>query len=193
MAEISPLGASFVPGPFGPRGGGAAPVALAERRGRAVIQVMPAPGGDGALAAAVRTAFGLALPDGPGSAEHEAAAALWIGPRRWLLVADDPGFAGRVADAVGDRARWLDLSDARAVVTITGESARDVLNAGCPLDLHPDVFPDGATATSHFGPITLTLHRRGARFDLYVLSSYARHFWEMLTDAALPFGGEVDG
>lgn len=188
----SALGAAFVPGRFGAPAEGVAPVALAERRERAVVQVMPAPRGQRRLAGAVKDAFGLALPKGPGSSEREATAALWIAPHRWLLVADDPAFPARVAHALGDGARHLDLTHARTVVTIAGAAARDVLNAGCPLDLHPDAFRDGATATSHFGPVTVTLHRRGERFDLYVLSSYARHFWEMLTDAALPYGGEVE-
>ena len=42
-----------------------------------------------------------------------------------------------------------DISGGQTIIRLRGARARDLLNKGCPLDLHPRVFGVGQCAQSH--------------------------------------------
>jgi len=138
-------------------------VRLTERRPVSMVQVA-APNG-----------AALPYPDEPNRATGNA---LWLGPRRWLVV-DAPAPPGAIV---------TDLGQARTVIRLSGARARDVLATGCLLDLHPAVFPPGHCAQTVIAHCTVLIHAVDdtPSFDLYVARSYARHFWEFLVDAAAP-------
>ncbi|MBA3777391.1 MAG: hypothetical protein H0X11_13305, partial [Betaproteobacteria bacterium] len=101
--------------------------------------------------------FAVALPITPNTTmRSDALTAFWLGPRSWLLVAGGPSSApGGLSDFAAKRdslnaigAALFDLSASRVAYTLTGTHAAAMLASGCPLDLHPRVFPAGACAQS---------------------------------------------
>ncbi|MCF6469519.1 sarcosine oxidase subunit gamma, partial [Nonomuraea sp. MG754425] len=65
---------------------------------------------------------------------------------------------------------------------VLGPRAQDVLITGCPIDLHPDVFPGHAQTL--LGRASVILERRAAdRYRVYVRSSFTRYLAEWLLDA----------
>ncbi len=119
---------------------------------------------------------------------------LWLGPDEWLLVTS-PGreealeralleaFRGGVPGAV------VNVGEGRAVITLGGPAAREVLAKGCPLDLHPRVFGPDRCAQSLLAGSPVLLHQTRATpvFDLYVPRSAAEYLWVWLEDAAAEF------
>lgn len=178
---------------------GDAGLILCERphRGKVGLRGDPA---DRAFLDAVAGTLGFALPLVPNTvAEGEDTVALWLGPNEWLLVVtpyEGTPLAEDLDGALdGLHAGATVLTDSRTVIGLRGPAARDVLAKGCPLDLHPAAFPAGTCAQSLVGQVDvlLHLHRDGARFDLYVLRSYADHLWRWLEDAGAEFGTAVLG
>lgn len=115
---------------------------------------------------AIQEATGLALPTVPntvaGGTLHDA---LWLAPDEWLLQSLEPrtpALAAALTSAFQTTfASAVDLSSAYAVVALHGAAARRVLQAGCPLDLHPDVFTRSACAQSHFYKAGVILRAAG--------------------------------
>ena len=71
-------------------------------------------------------------------------AALWLGPDEWLVI--DPSAQPRDLEtalrgaADGAFVTTVDVSDNRLCFELSGAGARDVLQAGCPIDLDPPAF-----------------------------------------------------
>ncbi|HET9652575.1 MAG TPA: sarcosine oxidase subunit gamma family protein [Usitatibacter sp.] len=107
---------------------------------------------DGRFAAAVREAFGCALPPAANTfASGPQGEAIWLGPDEWLLVAQ-PDRGDAITQALrgalaGMRGSITDVSAARTVIEIAGDEARLVLAKGCPLDLHASAFAPESPAT----------------------------------------------
>ncbi|SDJ35716.1 sarcosine oxidase subunit alpha [Nonomuraea maritima] len=107
----------------------------------------------------------------------------------WEVRGDDPGVGLRLGPSwwlvTGDatpRPGWVDVSGQRTVLELSGPSAEDVLITGCPLDLHPSVFPGHAQTL--LGRTSVVLERREpGRYRVYVRSSFARYLAEWLLDA----------
>ncbi|MFT0531370.1 sarcosine oxidase subunit gamma [Castellaniella hirudinis] len=146
---------------------------------------------DAALSAAVRQAIGVDLPVAPNTvAQAGDRLALWLAPDEWLLrcVGDDP--AGLVADigrAAG--AGWFAVTDQTSgysVMHLHGPQASAVLNAGCPLDLHPRVLRLGQCAQTHFFRTSILLRPLaddGQAWELIVRRSFADYAARLLLDA----------
>lgn len=103
------------------------------------------------LAEAVRDTLG-AFPE-PGET-HEIAAGriLWFGPGQALVLG---------SPVSPDGAALADQSDGWTAVTLTGETATDILARLTPLDLRDQAFASGATARTHLGHMTVSLTRTG--------------------------------
>ena len=80
--------------------------------------------------------------------------------------------------------RGVDVSAARTCLELDGPHALDVLEHGCSLDLHPDVFAVGDRARTNLAKAQVVLHRTGeAAYRVYVGSSYADYLCRWLIDA----------
>ena len=93
-----------------------------------------------------------------------------LGPDEWLLVAptgDSPDFSA----LAGRHHSLVDVSHCYAAFAIEGESAPLVLAAGCPLDLHPEVFTPGSATRTLLGKAEVVLWRLGGA-PSYRLPSY---------------------
>ena len=184
----SALDAVRRPGVFG-RDTAQPGVTLAERRGFYLMQVSASPGGEAALAAALRDKHGVSLDSRPNRASYgKDALALWLGPQRWLI--ETPGAPALSLPA--EQAAIVELDHARCVLRLSGPNARDVLAKGCLLDLHPVAFTAGACAqTNLFHSMALIHAVDDTTFDVYLPRSFGQSVWESLTDAAGEYGCRV--
>jgi sarcosine oxidase subunit gamma len=140
-----------------------------------------------------RTQLGVRLYDPPASAPAlglplepnrvqagDGRSALWLGPDEWLVVADGPLALGVPAGA----GSVVDLSANRVVLELRGQDARDVLAAGCALDLHPRAFGPGRCAQTLLARANVILEQTAAdAFRVYVRPSFAGYLRAWLDDA----------
>ncbi|MEV4373054.1 2Fe-2S iron-sulfur cluster-binding protein [Nonomuraea sp. NPDC049637] len=98
---------------------------------------------------------------------------LRLGPSWWLVTGDAAPGPG-----------WVDVSGQRTILELSGPGADDVLITGCPVDLHPDVFPGHAQTL--LGRAAVILERRApGEYRIHVRSSFTTYLAEWLLDAVL--------
>jgi methylglutamate dehydrogenase subunit D len=148
-----------------------------------------------ALVAAVETAFGLTLPDGPRRVTVGALTFAGTGPTQWMASAEGTeaeGFTARLRARLGPFAAVTDQSDARLVLQLSGADVRDVLAKGVPIDLHPKVFKVGDVAVTQAAYIGMQIDRLDeATYQLATARSTAGSFWSWLSASAAEFGYDV--
>jgi sarcosine oxidase subunit gamma len=135
------------------------------------------------------TSFGVQLPTTPMRAQVAGArAALWLGPDEWLLLA--PEERGTALDAAlsgalaGQPASLVDVSHRQVGLVVAGPHAAELLNAGCPLDLDPTVFPVGMCTRTILGKVEIVLWRTADdTFRIEVARSFAPYVVELLREA----------
>ncbi len=115
------------------------------------------------------------------------------GPEQYWLRAPDERTVAALSSALDPRAGAVTpLSSSRALVSIEGAAARDVLAKGLAIDLDPAVFRVGQFAQTGLHHVGILVERRTEQgFDLYFPRTFAVTLLEWLTDAALPFGYEM--
>jgi sarcosine oxidase subunit gamma len=122
---------------------------------------------------------------------------LWLGPDEWLVTSPEgtaPELMARLTRALAGRhAAVIDLSASRAVIEITGSRARDLLEKGSGLDLHPRALGPGCCAQTLFAKLPVIIDQLSAAplYRLFVRRSAARWLTEWLIDAALEFRFEA--
>jgi sarcosine oxidase subunit gamma len=139
---------------------------------------------------AVRQVFNVDLPDAPNTVSTGAThAALWLGPDEWLLKSKAPRLPSAErsvrARQQDELASVVDVSSGYTVLELAGTRVREILQKGCPLDLHPRVFGIGRCAQSHFFKAGIILRPlRENAYELIVRRSYADYTVRILLDAA---------
>ncbi len=153
---------------------------------------------DGEFMGAVERTLGFALPAAPNTVFcGEEVLALWLGPDEWLIITPQDG-QGAVEDALnaaleGAVASVTDVTGGQTVINISGRNARDALDKGCTLDLHPRAFGERQCAQTLVAGVGVTLRwvDDTPSFDLVVRRSFAEHLALWLRDAALEYGAAV--
>ncbi len=114
---------------------------------------------------------------------------LWLGPDEWLLkLRDRQGEAMAVAlesALQGLHSAVVDVGHGNTTLLVQGPASADLLARGCPLDLHPRVFPTGALAQSHVakaGATVLCIYA-GIQYELTVRRSFADYLVRWLCEA----------
>jgi len=118
------------------------------------------------------------------------------GPEQfWVTAPVADSLATRLQEVVpATMGAVTSLSHSRTRIFIEGEPAREVLARSIPLDFHPSAFVIGQFALTGIHHTPVLVHRSGEqRYEIYAMRTFARSVWEWLTDAALPFGYEVEG
>jgi sarcosine oxidase, subunit gamma len=123
------------------------------------------------------------------SASQANRAALWLGPDEQLLlfsVDEGPAIATQLQGALATLPHSLvDVSHRQIAFEVAGALAQTVLNAGCPLDLHPASFPVGMCTRTVLGKADIVLWRTGAdMFHIEVWRSFADYASRFLAEAA---------
>ena len=173
-------------------------VVLRECGRRAQVCLRGGPGAD--FEQGVEKVLGVRPPLESGSAvRHGGTTLFWLGPDEWLAVfpsEEREEVVAALREALAPLpAAVVDLSHARAIVSVAGRQARSVLQKGCHLDLHPSRFRAGSAAQSKFARCHLLLHQTGdapPAYDLYVHRSFARYLWSWLEDAAAEYGVAIE-
>jgi sarcosine oxidase subunit gamma len=142
---------------------------------------------------AVADTLGAALA-GPNSwVAASGAQILWQAYDEWLLIAED-GSQGVIGASLrsalaGIHCAVTDVSDLRAAFGLQGPRARDVLQKGCAVDLHPRVFDAGSCVNAALAPVPVTLRQMDAEPTYEELDepSFASYLWTWLADAAAEY------
>lgn len=178
------------PGVFGAAGDG---IKIRLREGLGIASLIASREQEPALGRAFESRLGLSLPTRPVAVSSASHTLVWAGPGQWLLVAmAHDGFAEDCASLTA-HAAVADQSDGRAVLSLSGTMVRKVLGKGCMVDLHPRVFPVGATALTSIAYTGVHLWRSadgpdGAVYEIMVPRSMAGSFWSWLSASAAEFG-----
>lgn len=130
------------------------------------------------------------LPTEPNTVHaHGERAALWLGPDEWLVVGPSDSSARLQTDlraSLGDALdAVVDVSANRTVIELSGVGARDLLEAGCSLDVDPRVFPPGRCAQTLLARANVILWHVDATptYCVFVRPSFAAYLAAWLTDA----------
>jgi sarcosine oxidase subunit gamma len=161
-------------------------------------------GPDGPGAARVATVLGVttlgvtALP-GPSSwATGGSATVIWLGPDEWLATTPSRTPAELETElraAVGTDGAVVDVSAYRMALRLHGWHARDLLETGCAIDLHPRAFPSGSAAVTTLGlagVILLALDDTASDYRILVRASFAGYLADWLLDAATEFRSDIE-
>ncbi|MDZ7829950.1 MAG: sarcosine oxidase subunit gamma family protein [Halofilum sp. (in: g-proteobacteria)] len=150
---------------------------------------------DTAFTRAVREVTGLDLPVEPNTfVENDEFGAIWLGPNEWYVttpVGDELPVLEKLESALaGQHFAVNDLTSGLTTVRLSGTNARDLLEKGCTLDLHPRSFGSGQCAQTLVAKSgALILYRSDEpTFELVIRRSFADYLFVWLEDAAAEYG-----
>lgn len=113
----------------------------------------------------------------------------WMSPDELMLLVPSSETADTIAGLrqalVGQHHLLQDVSDIRAMFSITGANARDVLAKLVPADLHPDSFGAGEMRRSRLAQIPCAFWLEDDGFRLLCFRSVAQYALDLLQEAAL--------
>ncbi|MFE9020989.1 sarcosine oxidase subunit gamma [Streptomyces sp. NPDC007808] len=169
---------------------GARGVSLTERPFLTMVNLRVAPGSE--AAGRVEKVLGAPLPRACGDTTASGArTVVWLGPDEWLVLSHEEGTA-ELTQALGDApGSVVDVSANRTTLELRGPSARQVLEKGCPLDLHPRAFGPGRAVSTTVGPVAVLLWQvdDAPTYRLFPRSSFADYLGRWLIDAMGEFSG----
>jgi methylglutamate dehydrogenase subunit D len=134
----------------------------------------------GVTAEAVGAALGLFAPDRPAIAINGDFGLIGTGPGMWLAMGASPSgqWMTMLRGTLGELASISDQSAAYLVFRMRGALARELLQRGAHVDLHPSMFGPGAAATTviaHIGVILWQLDD-SPTFEVAIFRSFADSF-----------------
>ena len=120
----------------------------------------------------------------------EAAVLAWAGPEEWFVIGQEEGTSGlgvalRQAIPEADGA-VVDVSSGFTLLSLTGGRARDLIAAGCAIDVHPRAFGPGRCAQTLYARVGVCFLQRDEtpRFEMMVRRSYAGWLWHWMEASA---------
>jgi sarcosine oxidase subunit gamma len=155
----------------------------------------------------IAAAFGEELPTTPNTvATAGIRQLLWLGPDEWLVIGPDSDarwIERALRSALGEPdpgatgfGSVVNVSAGRTILELSGPAAREVLEKGCALDLHPLAFRPGQCAQTLVSRAEVILHQTSdtPTYRLLVRTSFARYLAFWLLDAMQEFryGGLED-
>lgn len=119
---------------------------------------------------------------------------VWLGPDEWLVLsqAEESTVAAELREALaGAPGSVVDVSANRTTLELSGPAARQVLEKGCPLDLHPRVFGPGRAVSTVVGHVAVLLWQvdETPTYRLFPRSSFADYLARWLIDAMTEYDG----
>lgn len=148
-----------------------------------------------ALKDAVRAGVGVEVPGVRQAAFAGGGGAVWMSPDELLLFTgyDEAGALVAALDRALAGAHHLavSVSDARAVIALSGAGVAEVLAKGAPVDLSGAAFPVGAARRTHVAGIAVGFWRKADReWEIVCFRSHARHLFDWLVTVSKT-GSEV--
>ena len=141
----------------------------------------------------IETRLGVPLPSACGDVTSgDGVSVLWLSPDEFLVVSDEqqpaPLTAALVETLQDEPGSVTDLSANRTTFELSGPTAREVLEKGCPLDLHPRTFEIGTAYLTLIGPVPVILLKvTDELYRIFPRSSFADFLGRWLLDAMLEF------
>ena len=191
-------------------------VTLSELPFLSMVSLRVAP--NSAPASRVESALGARLPEAGHVSSVLVGSVLWLGPDEFLVIGQagvgqagvgqagvgqagvgqagvTAGLIAVLVEAIGeDPGSVVDVSANRDTLVLSGPNARDVLEKGCTLDLHPRSFTAGrcAQTTLARGHVLIWQTRAegtpsGPVYRVLFRGSFADYFADWFTDAAAEF------
>jgi len=141
--------------------------------------------------AAVTAAIGAKVPGQREVVQGKTGTALWMSPDELLLLCPYDQVAAtldKVIAALGNaHALAVDVSDARALFSVSGPAAREVLAKLCPVDLSPAAFAPGAIRRTRMAQVAAAIWLEGEdSFRVICFRSVADYAFNVLKAAAQP-------
>lgn len=154
-------------------------VTLRERSGLTLASIAALRGREAELADAVRAAYGIELPTTPKRVAAGDAAFVWAGPGKWLAVSTAQAEFAALPAAVADQ------SDGRAVLSLSGPAARELLATLTAIDLHVRAFAAGDAAVTHAASIAIHLWQvdDAPTYEIVTFRTYAATLWRWIVEA----------
>ncbi|MBY5750071.1 sarcosine oxidase subunit gamma [Rhizobium leguminosarum] len=117
-----------------------------------------------------------------------AKSSIQAGFRQWFVAGDEPlvpASLDALVAALAGKASVMDQSHGRVRIGVSGRSSRALLSRGTAVDLDPSVFPEGHSAMTMVGHLSVQIVRTGDdSFELTVLRSFAESLWDDLVHMA---------
>jgi len=154
--------------------------------------------GSAKLKAAVKAVTGVEVPAQGECAGTGEGGVAWMSPDELLVMvpyADAEAGVAKLSEALkGQHFLAANVSDARAVFSISGSGAREVLARPAPVDLSPEVFGPGMMRRTRLAQVPAAFWMRDAEtFELICFRSVAGYVFDVLRNAANPLGGDGIG
>lgn len=142
-----------------------------------------------ALRAVCTKLTGAAFPEKTKVCIHEANAICWMSPDEVLILVPYESAArgcAAIAEALkGKHHLATNVSDARAMMSVSGPYARDVMAKLAPVDLHPDSFGIGEMRRSRLGQVAAAFWMTDdTTFQVICFRSVARYAFDLLATSA---------
>ncbi|MGY9046609.1 hypothetical protein P775_27440 [Puniceibacterium antarcticum] len=146
---------------------------------------------DEGFAKAVSDVTGLALPGQRGVVSGGDSTLVWMSPDELLLLCPHGDTSDRVAKltaALGDtHALVVDVSDARAIFTLSGPQLREVVAKLAPVDMSPAAFQPGTVRRTRFAQVAAAVWLSDAETaQIICFRSVAPYMFALLCNAATP-------
>jgi sarcosine oxidase subunit gamma len=77
----------------------------------------------------------------------------------------------------------VNVSDARAILRLSGEHVREVIAKGCPVDLKRNSFVAGDMRRTRIASVAVGLYRKSQKpevFEVFCYRSYVKYLWDWL-------------
>ncbi len=93
-----------------------------------------------------------------------------------------------------DHGAVVDVSAQRTALRLSGPCAREVLQHGCPIDLHPRAFGPGRCAQTLLARAQVVLYQtdEAPTYLILVRASFAEYLAEWLMDAMTEYRNEEE-
>ena len=118
---------------------------------------------------------------------------LWSGPNNWIYISSTKNNFEKICSSFDEKNFAVtDLSHSRAILSLEGLKAKEVLKKGCPFNFNN--FEKNNCTNTIFNGITVTvdmINNNPDTIHLYVLRSFGESFYHSITDASLEFGYKI--
>jgi heterotetrameric sarcosine oxidase gamma subunit len=175
-------------------------IILSEVRDFSLVLILARRGQGPATAKAARARFGVEAPPKPQAVAGKSAALIWSGADQFYALfanAEGQSPVEALRDSFAGKASLSDQSDGRALIRISGASARKMLAKLSSLDFEDEIFPVGAAAATSIDHTGVNLWRGANAFDgspvfnLLVFTSFADSIWHTILDSSAEYGTEI--
>ena len=126
------------------------------------------------------------------TAEKSGTTIIWVSFDEWILTGDytkGEKLKTELESALnGTHFALVDVSDYYMSVNISGKNVRNVLEKGCVIDLHPDIFKVGIATGTRYEKAVINLHREAKdSYNIIFRRSFAPYLWGHLVHGSQEF------